>query len=319
MGQTVQFSFRDPTYDHPNASRRDPSAIAPRKSNRDVSQTIQSHPPVPAPPLVLLHGLYSTPREFGLIALPLRNRGVRLITPTVPGYSLDTGRERTTWRQWLDAASAAIAEAVPSGPLVLGGLCAGALLAASFALEVPHRVAGLVLMSTTFDFDGWAQTRWRHLRRVGYALGLDRWLRVAERDPFGIKNERMRAWVAREMQQRGGSAAGPSTLPLWAIREVDRLKDHVAAGLDRLTHRTLMLHARDDEVCTLDSARRSMQALAADDKRLVVLENSYHMITIDNDRQLVSDELREFTRAAGSATRTATRPSVSKEVSCPAL
>ncbi|HSB24448.1 MAG TPA: alpha/beta hydrolase [Burkholderiaceae bacterium] len=283
-----------------------------------MSRTLEFPHSAATPPLVLLHGLCSTPREFGLIALPLRNRGVRLITPTVAGYSLDAGRGRTSWRHWLDAASAAISEAAPSGPVVLGGLCAGALLAASFALEMPHRVAGLVLMSATFDFDGWAQTRWRHLRRLGYALGLDRWIRVTERDPFGIKNERMRAWVAREMQQRGGSAAGPSTLPLWAIREVDRLKDHVAASLHRLTHRTLMLHARDDEVCTLAAAQRSMQALAAEDKRLVVLDNSYHMITIDNDRQRVSDELREFTRAAAPTTRPATRPIVPTEVVCPA-
>jgi carboxylesterase len=268
----------------------------------DVNPTASEHsiltlnPTVP--PLVLLHGLRSTPREFGLIALPLRNRGVELITPRIDGYSLDEQFSRTSWRQWAAAASAAIAQAVPPGrPVVLGGLCAGALLAATLALDAPHLVAGLVLMSATFDFDGWAQTRWRHLRRIGYAMGLDRWIRVAERDPFGVKNEKIRAWVAREMRERSGSAAGPSTLPLWAIREVDRLKDHVSAGLHRLTPRTLMLHARDDEVCTLASAQRSMHSLAAADKRLVVLEDSYHMITIDNDRHRVTDELRDFTAA----------------------
>jgi carboxylesterase len=253
-------------------------------------------------PLVLLHGLRSTPREFGLIALPLRNRGIELITPRIDGYSLDEGPTRASWRQWVAAASTVIAKAVPPGrPVVLGGLCAGGLLAASLALDAPHLVAGLVLMSATFDFDGWAQTRWRHLRRIGYAMGLDRWIRVAERDPFGVKNQKIRAWVAREMKERAGSAAGPSTLPLWAIREVDRLKDHVAAGLHRLTQRTLMLHARDDEVCTLASAQRSMHALATVDKRLVVLEDSYHMITIDNDRHRVVDELHNFTMAARKA------------------
>jgi carboxylesterase len=278
-------------------------------------------------PLVLLHGLRSTPREFGLIALPLRSRGIQLITPHIDGYSFAQGLPRTSWRHWAAAASAAIARAVPSGrPVVLGGLCAGGLLAASLALEAPRLVAGLVLMSATFDFDGWAQTRWRHLRRVGYAMGLDRWIRIAERDPYGVKNQKIRAWVAREMKERAGSAAGPSTLPLWAIREVDRLKDHVGAGLHRLTQRTLMMHARDDEVCTLASAQRSMHALAATDKRLVVLEDSYHMITLDNDRHRVIDELREFTTATRASApsdeagalpqgRSATHP----ELACPVV
>jgi carboxylesterase len=257
--------------------------------------------PTPTP-LVLLHGLRSTPQEFGLIALALRNRGVHLITPRVEGYSLDDRRVRTSWPQWAAAASAAIAAAVPPGqPIVLGGLCAGGLLAAALALDGPHRVAGLVLMSPTFDYDGWGQTRWRHLRKLGYALGFDRWIRVAERDPYGVKNEKIRAWVMREMKERAGSAAGPSTLPLWAIHEVDRLKDRVRARLQRLATRTLVLHARDDEVCTLASVQRAVQTIAARDKKLVVLENSYHMITIDNDRHRVAAELFDFTAATFAA------------------
>ena len=317
--RTVQFCFRVDAYDHRNALCID-------FDQRDANPTelfaavLNAHHQ--APPLVLLHGLLSTPREFGLIALPLRNRGVELITPHIDGYGLGARGRRSTWRDWLAAASAAIAQAAPSRPVVLGGLCAGGLLAAALALDAPHAVAGLVLMSATFDFDGWGQTRWRHLRRAGYALGLDRWIRVAERDPFGVKNPKIRAWVAREMRERGGSAAGASTLPLWAIREVDRLKDHVAAGLHRLTPRTLMLHARDDEVCTLASAQRSLRTLAAADKRLVVLDDSYHMITIDNDRGRVADELLRFPAAAPPGARPAERsrgPSTAHpEAACPA-
>jgi carboxylesterase len=253
-------------------------------------------------PLVLLHGLHSTPQEFGLIALSLRNRGVQLITPRIEGYSLADRPRRTSWPQWAAAATAAIANAVPpQRPIVLGGLCAGGLLAASLALDGPHRVAGLVLMSPTFDYDGWGQTRWRHLRRLGYALGLDRWIRVAEREPYGVKNPKIRAWVAREMKERAGSAAGPSRLPLWAIHEVDKLKDRVHARLPELATRTLVLHSRDDEVCTLASVQRAMSAIAALDKKLVVLEESYHMITIDNDRHRVAAELFDFTAAAAAA------------------
>jgi len=286
------------------------------KSNSQRASDLSSNHT--APPLVLLHGLRSTPREFGLIALPLRNRGIELITPRIDGYSLDDNLARTSWRQWLAAASVAIAKTVPPGrPVVLGGLCAGGLLAATLALDAPRPVAGLVLMSATFDFDGWGQTRWRHLRRIGYAMGLDRWIRVAERDPFGVKNQKIRAWVAREMKERAGSAAGPSTLPLWAIREVDRLKNHVSARLHRLTPRTLMLHARDDEVCTLASAQRSLNALAAADKRLVVLENCYHMVTIDNDRHRVIDELCRFSatmRPSTAASHAVINPSLMRSL-----
>jgi len=249
-------------------------------------------------PLVLLHGLRSTPREFGLIALTMRGRGILLITPSIDGYSQEECPRQTSWRQWVTAASTAIAQALPHGqPFVLGGLCSGGLLAAALTLDGRHRVAGLAMLSPTFDYDGWSQTRWRHLRKMGYVLGLTRWIRVSEREPFGVKNPRVRAWVAREMRERASSASGPSSLPLWAIREVDRLKDWVCAGLPRLDTRTLVLHARDDDVCTLASVQRAMPIIGAASKRLVVLDDSYHMITIDNDRQRVVDELIAFSTA----------------------
>ena len=57
-----------------------------------------------------------------------------------------------------------------------------------------------------------------------------------------------------------------------------------------------MIHARDDEITTLDSVRRVFDALPVRAKELVVLEDSYHMITIDNERQRVAALLAGFAR-----------------------
>ena len=249
--------------------------------------------PNPAPlPIVLLHGLLSTPREFGMIALPLRARGVKLITPQIKGYTDADRRKPGGWKDWAAAAASAIhRELGKAQPFVLGGLCSGGLIAAALTMRREFKVRALVMMSPTFDYDGWGQTGWRHWRRLGYALGLDRLISVAERSPYGIKNPRIRQWVERDMQQRASSAAGPSSLPLWAIHEVDRLKAHVLEHLPRLHTRTLVMHAREDEVCSLAAVQRAFSTLPDHDNSLVVLENSYHMITIDNDRQQVVAEL----------------------------
>jgi hypothetical protein len=54
---------------------------------------------------------------------------------------------------------------------------------------------------------------------------------------------------------------------------------------------------REDDVCTLASAQRAMTIIGAASKRLVVLDDSYHMIIIDNDRQRVVEELIAFSTA----------------------
>lgn len=250
-----------------------------------------------APHVVLLHGLLSSPQEFGLIALTLRNRGLDLVVPEIAGYTAGDRRQPRRWQQWLTAAEAAIDAAVPSGqPMILGGLCSGGLLAAAAALRGGRQVQGLVLMSPTFAYDGWAQNHWRHWRGLGYALGLARWISIAEREPFGVKNPKVRRWIARQMHERAQSAAGPARLPLWGIREVESLARHVRDGLTALQVPALVLHAREDEICTLNSVQRSLAGAAPGRVELQVMDDSYHMITMDNDRHRVMDALTGFAR-----------------------
>ncbi len=243
-------------------------------------------------PVVLLHGLLSTPREFGLISLPLRAAGVPLITPNIEGFTeADRARPRR-WREWVEAAARAVDDAAPRGePFVLGGLCTGGLIAAAVALQRPLPLRALVLMSPTFAFDGWGRQRLWRWRKLAYALHVTRFIATRERSPFGIKNEKLRLWVERDMARRASSAAGPLRLPLWAVRENERIAEHVLSRIGELASRKVVLHAREDEVCRLDVVERAFHEMQGDDNVLTVLENSFHMITLDNDRRQVVDEL----------------------------
>jgi carboxylesterase len=245
--------------------------------------------------MLLLHGLLSSPQEFGLIAHSLRSRGVAHEAPSLPGYTHQKGQFAPDWQRWRSAAIAALDARSPgSEPVILGGLCIGGVLAASLALEAPERVAGLVFMSPSFDFDGWGLSPVRHLRHLGYWTGLDRFFSVAEREPFGVKNPRLREWIARELRESAQSAAGPARVPLRALREAERMLKEVRSRLHEINCPILIIHARDDEITRFDSVTRLFATLPQRDKELVVLENSYHMVTIDNDRQLVVSALERF-------------------------
>ncbi len=257
----------------------------------------------PLLPIVLIHGLLSTPREFGLISLPLQARGAPLIILNIPGYTEADRRQFRRWSSWVDAACDAIrAQFGSNQPFVLGGLCSGGMVAAAVAARGEFNVRSLVMMSPSFGYDGWARTRWWGWRKVAHALGVDRWISVRESEPYGIKNEKIRKWVERDMHVRATSAAGPSTLPLWAINQSERLMRHVIRQFPRLRMPTVVMHSRLDEICSLGLVERVFDTLPGGPNRLVVFDNSYHMITIDNDRQQVTAELL---RCAGRADRSA--------------
>ena len=77
-------------------------------------------------------------------------------------------------------------------------------------------------------------------------------------------------------------------------------------GLHKIEAHTLVIHAREDELTSLRSADYLVEKIngkkRAGKARMVVLEDSYHMICVDNDKEIVARNVLEFigANAAGS-------------------
>lgn len=242
---------------------------------------------------MLLHGLAGTPKEFGLLAHPLRRRGITLHAPEIRGYSHATLPRRSRWQDWVDAAGEAVDTiAARHGPLVLGGLCTGAMLALGLgARGATPSVRGLALLSPLVAYDGWALPWWYRFRSLAYLLGLEERFSMRERPPYGLKNERLRQWVRQQMAGADATLVGPPRVSLQVVRESERISRNARAWLARLSLPTMVLHARDDEICSLASVEAALSDAPGELLQMAVLENSYHMITADNDRQQVADRL----------------------------
>ena len=115
-------------------------------------------------------------------------------------------------------------------------------------------------------------------------------MRVEEGEPYGIKNTLVRA-VVKAKFERGDNFHYP-WVPLACIRQVDRLRAMAMQCAPQIKAPTLIMHAREDELTSLRSAQFLQESIP--DARTVVLENSYHMICVDNDRDLVANSVLDF-------------------------
>ena len=248
----------------------------------------------------MLHGLASSPSEFGLLRHPMRRAEVSLETLELDAYSYGRlGEGRPSWRHWLREATAQV-EAISQArhePIWIGGLCSGALIAAGVAISRPDLVRGLIMLSPLVSYDGWGLPPWYRLRYLAYALGLTALFEMKERFPFGVKCERMRAWLIRQVNDAALSAAGPASVNLTLVREAERLSRFVKGQLHQLRRPTCIVHALDDEICRWSSVQDFASRIVAVRPALTCLEDSYHMITLDRERDTVARRVADFVLA----------------------
>ncbi|CAN7779508.1 alpha/beta fold hydrolase [Variovorax sp. LjRoot84] len=257
------------------------------------------HPATRRTAVVLLHGLCSTPDELRPVESSLRGRGYTVRPLVIEGYSFDVQakvQRAAPWVEWIDLIECEVdALRTTHDRVLLVGISAGASLALGAAIRCGDRIDGMVLMSTTLRFDGWSIPRRHFLLPLALYTPLGRFWRYRERAPYGVKNERVRAWIERELRTRRISSAGSSVIGIDHLREHARLIRHVRGQLDSVTCRqVLALHARDDEIASVANLDILARGLRCSTLRFVVLGNSFHMITIDNDRQQVVQETVNF-------------------------
>jgi carboxylesterase len=117
---------------------------------------------------------------------------------------------------------------------------------------------------------------------------------MKEREPYGLRNERVRQMVRHRVEAGETSMVGPASVSLRMVRESERLSAHVRTLLPDLAYPVQVQHAREDEICRLASVQLALRAVPTGLLSLHVLENSDHMITADNDRHQVADRLGAF-------------------------
>lgn len=260
--------------------------------------------------VLLIHGLQSSPAELQPLAKRLHQAGYTVHVPHIRGYGFehgDTPRSVTHWQDWHSKVLAEFRTLKQQHRSVaVGGLCIGAVLSLSIAAELGDEVAALSLLSTTLWYDGWSMPWYRFMRHVGYYSPVRYLYRWPEREPFGLKNAQLRKWISREMSHNDTSMVGASTLNLPAIQEAERLIKSVKAALPRITAPALIIHAEEDDVATPRSARYVAAHISSATVENILLHNSYHMITIDNEReQVAADTIRFFNAAMPMLRQTA--------------
>lgn len=247
---------------------------------------------------LLLHGLYGNPQEMKYVGRRLNRAGYTVQIPYIRGCGVDDSRWdtwRSRWEDWYGQVETHFDKLKREHERVsVAGLCAGADLALALAVNRSKDIDSLCLYATTLFYDGWNITRLRYLRALAYYTPLRYLMYFHETPPYGLKDPRISAWIGEQMRKGGGTSAGASKSSLMGVYQTERMMRFLRNNLHRITTPTLVMHARQDDTSSLRSAELVATSVASPILRKVILENSYHIITMDNDKDLVVKETLNF-------------------------
>jgi carboxylesterase len=254
--------------------------------------------------VLLVHGITGTPTELRYFSRGLNKAGYTVVVNSLPRHGSNLGElKKVTWQEITDACMKDFRQLKQDFRRVfVGGLSLGALVAIHLAYKFPQDVSGIIALAPTLFYDGWALQKGQIFMRIGWHIRpLRNAVDLRERWPYGLKDEETRENIARFYKDAKAGEYDKKVLlfgspffPVACLYQHDRLTKVVKKELTFVKTPILIMHAREDDMTSLKNAQYVFRNIASSDKTLVVLEDSYHMIPIDKEKDKVIAEAVKF-------------------------
>jgi len=244
---------------------------------------------------LLIHGLGGTPLEMRYVAQGLAQAGHTVHVPQLAGHcGSSDDLKATCWTDWyrsIEEEHDRLRERCDS--IVVGGLSMGAILAVHHAARHPNSVSALTLYAPTLWLDGWGVPWYAPLFKLVKMKWCADYFAFAERHPWGIKDQRLRALVEQAIKSGDSSRAGIAALPGSLMLELRWLVKRVKREVANVQQPALIVHPREDDRASLKNLYY-LQSRLRGPTETVVLNDSYHIVTLDRQRQVVVARTVEF-------------------------
>ncbi len=251
--------------------------------------------------VLLVHGLTGTPTEMKHFGKVIARKGFTVACPELAGHCATIeALSATKWFDWyksIEVAFDALKEECEH--VFVSGLSMGALIALLLAAKKGHQVAGIMLLSTTFFYDGWNVPKLKQALLLPLVLytPLKYFVHWEETSPYGIKDERVRALVHAILENRDNQAAdkiGYFKTPATVILESVRLIKAAKKALKDVVVPTLIVHATEDDMASVKNAHYTQANISSEVIETFYVDDTYHVLTLDKRKDDVAKRAAQF-------------------------
>ena len=251
---------------------------------------------------ILIHGLTGTPNEIKFLGVSLNKKGYTVICPRLKnhGAPLDVLKD-TKWEDFYQSVRDAYMEVKDGHRFIfVSGLSMGALLALLLADEFRDRINGVSCLSPTLFYDGWNTPWYNFLLPLAIHTPLRNYFYHKEDPPYGVKNKRMRERLHNYYSNAGIDDAGKISeygypfFPVALLCQLKSLVSHLVSRLENIHVPVQLIQAKDDDISSVKNSQFIYDRVRSKTKEIVLLYDSYHCITADQERKTVTAKIEEF-------------------------
>lgn len=227
---------------------------------------------------LLIHGWAGSPAEMRPVGEALAARGIDVLGVRLAGHGTshwDLGRYRQA--DWIASAEDALeAYLREKDRVVLCGFSMGGVIALRLAAErsADPRIVGLATLSAPLRFRRGPEAYRATLQRL--------WRRLREGRPHTQKPD------------AGADLVNYPIVPPRAVVELMRLIAGTTPLLDRIHQPILIIQSLNDQTVPAFNAELIYNQVSSQEKHLVWVSESGHLITVDYDADTVAEEVRAF-------------------------
>lgn len=224
---------------------------------------------------LLLHGFTGNPAEMDGLANFLRHQGCTVNVPTLPGHATQPDDLRDIpYQEWIDTSEKALRELKQQHAVIfVVGQSMGGTLALHLAAN--HHFNGVVTLAAALRLP-------LHLELASYVFA-----------PFVPIRYKPNGSDVRDLSGKA-LLQNYDRYPMSAVRQLMRMLRKVRNELAAVTMPLLAIHAREDHVVPFDNLALLMSLVKSAIAEQMVVENSYHVLTVDHDRDMIFARIWEF-------------------------
>lgn len=224
--------------------------------------------------VLLCHGFTGSPQSLRPWAEYLAARDLTVSLPLLPGHGTRwEDMQITGWQDWYAEVDRALREITERCERVFVlGLSMGGTLALRLAAKHGHAVTGVAVVNPANKVHGLS----------AYALPVARHL---VRTTKGLRSD---------IALAGSEEVGYDRVPLHSAHSLRNFFRLVDGELPQVTQPLLLMRSPRDHVVPPADSARILGRVSSTDIREVILEQSYHVATLDHDAERIFEESHAF-------------------------